>query len=239
MMKCILIVVLSVLLIPSLSQAECKPNDATTYALIHNELDVAFAKPGGLTTGELISLARARIIGKREISQAGRIPFRNAAYYLHGLYAATNQDLEAELWIKFFPEAYDAFKWAAHGLKDAGYPWLERFLRDNPEIPTTPPGGADWARRGLQDGAEINGSTQHLQSSEHGLNVPCKAKNMQEVLRILHGDDLSGSELHVPAVGSGSVKINRPTGTTITGPDLPTDCTGTSQRLTCVPEARN
>jgi hypothetical protein len=74
------------------------------------------------------------------------IPLRNAEYYLMGYYAGLSHDA----WLSFgvdFGDAYMALKWAAR--KNS---FSEAWIRSDPDVPSSPPGGTEWAQRGLGDG---------------------------------------------------------------------------------------
>lgn len=170
------------------SSGECKPEEMDRYALIDGYLNDAFRGEHvgfNSSVSDRIGVARAKALNGREdySDQAEKIARRDALYFLHGMYAATNSDLEAAFWIRTFPEAYDAVKWAAHSLRDRGYGGLEWLLRADKHIPTTPPGGAEWARRGLEVGAKIPSETVHIGSDNHGLNLECPEAKKQEPKR--------------------------------------------------------
>lgn len=74
------------------------------------------------------------------------IPLRNADYYLMGLYAGLSKDAYLSSGI----DGGDIYMM----LKGAAQTWgpLEKLMRSNPDLPTTPAGGTDWAQAGLLEG---------------------------------------------------------------------------------------
>lgn len=79
-------------------------------------------------------------------SNAQSIPLRNAEYYVMGLYAGLSHDDYLSPRIDF-SDAYMALKWAARSNK-----YTEYLVRSDKSIPSSPPGGTEWAKGGLLDG---------------------------------------------------------------------------------------
>ena len=99
---------------------------------------------------------------------------RNAEYYLHGLYSTSSGDVE-HIFITTMAPIYVSSKYVAHALKKMGVSWVERMMRDNPDNPTSEPGGVSWAYRGLYDGLDIDGEGEYSQMSQHPFgHIVCK-----------------------------------------------------------------
>jgi hypothetical protein len=82
--------------------------------------------------------------GTEKLSQS--IPLRNAEYYVLGYFSGLDGDPILSAGIDF-GDIYEIAKWLAQKTKAT-----ERLMRSNPEIPTSPAGGAEWAKAGLLDG---------------------------------------------------------------------------------------
>lgn len=90
------------------------------------------------------------------------LQLRNAEYYLHGLYAEVSGD-PVHIANTRLREVYDLLKGAAQGTP------LEKLMRANPDNPTSPPGGAEWAAAGLRDGAALANEPVAGRPDGHGL----------------------------------------------------------------------
>lgn len=157
---------------------------ATTFGrdevadIVGRELGRSFADQGQLTVAARIQRAFLAVLAARNQSDASEAEtLRDAEYYLFGLYAAA-----ANAW----PETggalaapiYDAVKWVAQRCRDAGRPELEKLLRSSPNNPTSEPGGAIWAYRGLLDGWKQNGGQVVGPSLVgHGLELPALTRS--------------------------------------------------------------
>lgn len=130
-------------------------SDAAVVDKVNAYLKQSYADKGSLSVSLRIQSALRRATEDRERDSQDATQ-RDAEYYLHGLYATSANDFTHAVFASTAP-AYNAFKWAAHQLKDAGYPSLEKWLRTNPENPLSKPGGSMWAYRGLKDGMSIDG----------------------------------------------------------------------------------
>ena len=127
-----------------------KENAAVSKQIIERAFDFALlAEPTDkqdFTTN--VQRAWTEILDMREESkaQSQSIPLRNAEYYLMGYYAGLANDPYLSIRTDF-GDAYMALKWAAMQSK-----FTEPWVRSNPQLPATPPGGMEWAKAGLLDG---------------------------------------------------------------------------------------
>jgi hypothetical protein len=130
-------------------------------------LDDAFrhhaAVPLPVATRIQHALARATEL-REEPGGSLNLQLRNAEYYLHGLYAEVSGDLR-HLTSTWFREQYDWIKAVAQKTR------FESLLRANPDNPTSPPGGAEWAAAGMRDGERIANEEVANRTEGHGLEL--------------------------------------------------------------------
>jgi hypothetical protein len=99
----------------------------------------------------------------KELSQN----IRNAEYYIMGYYAGLSADEYLSVGSKY-GDLYMAYKWAARQT-----PFTERWVRSNSDIPSSPPGGAEWAKARLQDGQALgNAWKTTLDAKQRKRNYP-------------------------------------------------------------------
>jgi hypothetical protein len=84
------------------------------------------------------------------------IPLRDAEYYVFGYYVGLADDPTLSFGIDY-ADVYMVVKSAAQK-----FDWSERWMRSIPDVPTSPPGGGEWAQAGLKDGRELR---------DHWINV--------------------------------------------------------------------
>lgn len=106
--------------------------------------------------------------------QAQNLQLRNAEYYLHGLYGIVGRDLHHAS-IAYLAPYYDGMKALTHLEVLAK---LEEKTRTT-KYPTSPPGGAPWARMGLRDGLLILNQPTPVRLDKHPLRLP----ELQEIRR--------------------------------------------------------
>lgn len=142
----------------------CSDADKAVATAVNTYLRQAYinsgAKLGGATNEQVIAAARAIAVSSRT-GKDGDITLRDAAYYMHGMYARiTSSDAEKFVILKG-SKVYDAIKYFAHAVKDKGFPSLEKFMRSG-TAPTTPPGGAKWVSKGFSDSGDVNADAKSL-----------------------------------------------------------------------------
>jgi hypothetical protein len=86
---------------------------------------------------------------------------RNAEYYLHGLFASISGD-PAHIIQTYGATFYDSLKRASGD---------NPFLRVDANNPNSAPGGARWARAGLEDGKSLRNEEGTNKPEGHGLNL--------------------------------------------------------------------
>lgn len=143
---------------------DCEHSRAV-HKKIQEYLQKAFDLRGDISLELRVQRALAFATDARD-GKSGDILLRDAEYYLHGLYAATAKDMGHGVAVVGGP-LYGVMKWAAWKLRDNGYPGLEKFMRTDPDQPTSQPGGYGWAYLGLQAGALLDGAREIPKS-----NVP-------------------------------------------------------------------
>ena len=120
----------------------------------------AFALPGTLPIETRIQRALTYATDARE--EPGKSTdevLRDAEYCLHGLNAGASKDMQHAYAIVGSP-VYEVMKYVAMQLRGMGYDWLERWLRTNPDVPMSPPGGWRWAYTCLRAGVTIDGKAE-------------------------------------------------------------------------------
>lgn len=132
-------------------------HDQAVIAAVRGYLNRASSQvKGEIPAGMRIHLALMYATDARERDGRSTDPtLRDAEYYLHGLYASSNRDTAHAYAVAGAP-LYNAFKSIAHAFKDAGFEWFEKQMRVDPNMPTSKPGGWEWAYRGLLDGIKID-----------------------------------------------------------------------------------
>lgn len=141
---------------------------------INYYLNESFTWPGTQSAKLRIQYALSKATSAREQNGTSDITLRNAEYYLHGLYSTSSGDVE-HTFITTMAPIYVSSKYIAHAAKKMGISWIERMMRDNPDLPTSEPGGVSWAYRGLYDGLDINGETEYSQKWPHPFSeIVCK-----------------------------------------------------------------
>lgn len=106
----------------------------------------------------------------REEGEPG-IPLRDAEYYLMGLYAGLSGDTYLNI-ASDFAEAYLAYKWVMTHLG------MESAVRVDPNVPTTPPGGADWVHAGVLEGRLLRDGWRGIPHAKQAIerNIPSEKK---------------------------------------------------------------
>ena len=168
-------------LIPhSTAMAECSKERSDVYETVDKYLHQGYINSGGrhgdVKIRSVVQTALAGVVSQRssdKFSQDERL--RNAEYFLQGFNANTTDELSTEMTVKFLGPAYDGMKYYAHSLKDKGIPWVEQILRNDPDVPTSPPGGWTWAEEGMRASARLKGDAAVPKSDAKNLDfgLPC------------------------------------------------------------------
>lgn len=164
----------------STARAECEKDRSDVYETVDKYLHQGFINSGGksgdVKIRAVVQTALAAIVSQRSSASFSQdTKLRNAEYFLQGFNANTTDELSAEMTVKFLGPAYDGMKYYAHSLKNKGIPWVEQILRNDPDVPTSPPGGWTWAEEGMRASARLKGDAVVPKSDSKKLDfgLPC------------------------------------------------------------------
>lgn len=186
------------------SEEECSANSQKTMGSVHGMLNLGFKNSGGyrapVALRDVVAAGLAgAVIRRSHPLEVNNLELRNASYFLQGMNAELTDDPVTKFWVKFMGPAYDPFKYAAHTLRDElDLPWFEEWMRNDPHIPTSPPGGWEWARKGIEF-AQTFEPTKEIEQLPHGkeaashlyLKLPCYKNPFKDPKKNLQADDES------------------------------------------------
>jgi hypothetical protein len=127
-----------------------KPNSGVSKSLVERTLALSKV-PDSLSQEDFTTNAHRAWTELKDLRDKfpQNIPLRNAEYYTMGYYAGLSHDPYLSFGIDF-GDGYMVLKWAAR-LSSFTEPWV----RSDPNVASTPPGGTDWAQNGLRDGRTL------------------------------------------------------------------------------------